>query len=94
MKFFKDNKSVITLGVIVILVLFGYSLLPAPDMESGTTSATNVGDDLVKISNSLSQANLNRDLFSQSGYRLLSDFTLPLTPEPVGRSNPFAPIGQ
>ncbi len=93
MKFINDNKSTFTLAVIVVLVLFVYSMFfSTPNID--TTTATNAGEDLVKISNNLSKATLGRELFNQTSYKLLNDFSTPLTPEASGRSNPFAPIGQ
>ncbi len=92
MEMLKANKGVLTVAVIVIVALFAYN-----SFSSSITfdpSSDNMGQDLIKIANSLSQANLNRALFTQSGYRLLNDFTVPLVPEPLGRLNPFAPIGQ
>jgi hypothetical protein len=86
----KDNKTTIIVAIVIMAVLYAYNLFSSSIVASAPQG---VGQDLIKISNSLSQADLNRGLFTQSGYRLLNDFSTPLSPEPFGRTNPFAPIG-
>lgn len=51
-------------------------------------------DALIKMSKDLESVDFKQDLFSSSGYRLLTDFSTAIPSEPVGRTNPFAAIGQ
>ena len=88
------NKGTIIGAILLLLALFAYNSFFANEPLPDTPSATTVGADLIKISDNISKATLSRDLFSTTGYRLLSDFSKPLDAEPVGRNNPFAPIGQ
>ncbi len=83
----------IIVAVFIIVALYAYNAYFKGDIVS-TPPAAQVGADLVTLSNEISQATLSRDVFSSLGYRLLSDFSVPLQPQAVGRNNPFAPIGQ
>ena len=93
MKDLMQSKSLVAFAFLVLAALFLYNTI-AGTGGSDTASTTAVGSDLVKISESLSSATLSKDLFSQSGYRLLNDFSLPLPTDFSGRANPFAPLGQ
>jgi hypothetical protein len=89
----EQNKKTLAVAVLLLLGLFLYNSFfagPVPEV----VPAESLGADLLKTSNNISKATLSRDLFSESGYRLLSDFSTALVSEPQGRSNPFAPIGQ
>ncbi len=94
MELISKNKGALLAVLLFVLALFAYNMLstamPAPE----PVSAASLGADLLKISDNISRATLSRELFSANGYRLLFDFSTPLIPEPVGRTNPFAPIGQ
>ncbi len=93
MEALEKNKGAIVGGLILLAGLFAYNAFMGgtPDVAA---PAENVGADLVKISDNISRATLSRDLFSTAGYKLLSDWSTPLEPQPVGRVNPFAEIGQ
>lgn len=87
------NLGAIIGGVLLLVGLFAYNALTSGVADT-TPPAESAGADLVKISDNISRATLSRDVFSTTGYRLLSDWSKPLLPEPTGRTNPFAPIGQ
>ena len=57
-------------------------------------AATAVGADLLEISNKLSQASLDKEIFGNSSFRNLSDFSSAIPLQPIGRANPFDPIGR
>ena len=90
----EQNKGAILGGVILLAALFAYNAFFGGDTAVATPSAASAGADLIKVSENISKATLSRDLFSKTPYQRLFDFSLPLQPEPAGRSNPFAPIGQ
>lgn len=82
-------------GVLLFVVaLFVYNSFFKPEADLEVAPATPVGTDLLEISETLSQATLNREIFSSSGYRLLSDFSTAIPQQPLGRKNPFNPIGR
>lgn len=92
-----ENKGMLAGGLIFLAGLFAYkTFFSDVGMPSAApaASAQALGADLLKLADDISKATLSRDLFSTTGYRLLSDWSTPLQPEPTGRSNPFAPVGQ
>ena len=52
------------------------------------------GADLLQIRDKLSEANLNKEIFAEPNYRRLTDFSLPIPDQPIGRKNPFDAIGR
>lgn len=51
-----------------------------------------VGQDLIDLLEELQAVSLDDSLFSTAAYRGLIDSSVVLSPQPQGRSNPFAPI--
>ena len=67
---------------------------PAPLTEVQSGSTGQLGQEIVIELNRLkSLQNINGDLFKNSAFVALKDFTQIVVPQPVGRSNPFAPTG-
>lgn len=91
-----ENKGMLAGGLIFIAGLFAYktffSDIGMPSAPAASAQA--LGADLLKLADDISKATLSRELFSTAGYRLLSDWSTPLVQEPVGRPNPFAPVGR
>ena len=99
MKNLLKNRKIIAGVVIVVIALFLYNFLsgadPSVPADSGLgLPASTANDDLLKIATELSAVDYQTELFSTPGYILLTDFSLPLTPQPVGRPNPFNIIGR
>jgi hypothetical protein len=94
MDFIEKNKGALGGGILLLLALFLYNLLAGPTPEDTVAPAANVGADLLKVADNISRATLSTELFSVAGYKILSDFSTPLKEEPLGRSNPFAPLGK
>jgi hypothetical protein len=88
------NKALIAITVIFIVAMLGYRMFSGDPQTSTGESAVEVGKDLLRISDQLSQAQLSQDLFSIPGYKYLTDFTAPIPQESLGRANPFSIIGQ
>ncbi len=92
------NRTVIGAIILFVIAWFMYSSFGGPSQPStvNTTgiSSQGVGADLLKISNDLSEATLNSELFSKPAYQLLSDFSTEIPEQPVGRNNPFDVIGR
>ncbi len=49
--------------------------------------------DMVASLLALRTVSLDGTIFSNPSFRALKDFTTPVVPEPVGRPDPFAPLG-
>jgi hypothetical protein len=91
-----ENKGTLAGGLLFVAGLFAYKTFFSDVGMQGApaASAQALGADLIKVADDISKATLSSDLFSTAGYRLLSDWSTPLLPEPVGRPNPFAPVGR
>ena len=87
-------------GLIVILVItaiawYMLSGSPAPDSVLVTESAQQIppeAQDLLNSLHALQAVTLQSNIFSNTSFHLLKDFTTPIVPEPIGRTNPFAPL--
>lgn len=65
-------------------------LLVSSNRTSTTASAER---EILSLVLELKSLNLSSDLFNSSVFRSFKDFGVVIEPQPVGRSNPFAPIG-
>ncbi len=90
----------IILGVVIIAVVFvlyraltGGEEAPALSSETPSGLPPEQGGDLLALLLQLKSITLADDVFSDAAFQSLQDFTVKLTPEPIGRRNPFAPIG-
>ena len=95
--FFSQHKIIITIIAIVILGVGWYGLFgssgEAPVLVSGTSAAADPGAEVVRTLAQMHSISLSGTIFSDPAFRQLKDFGTQIVPEPVGRSNPFAPIG-
>lgn len=83
---------IIVLGMLVYSFFFQQDTLD--NLEVSGDSVSSLGADLVNLSQDLSRANLNPQLFTDPGYKNLEDFSAAVTPQPLGRPNPFDPLGK
>ena len=96
-----QNKFVI--GAIIIgFVVMGWFILSSSTSTSSSTSivqgtssdASSVsGVDLVQALTSLQNVNLDNSFFTNPVFASLKDYSRQVTNEPVGRHDPFAPVG-
>ena len=92
-------KQKIFVGLIVFLILgfLGYSLFSkgsSTELDSTTSSETGVpGQDILTLVEKLKNISISQTIFSSPLFNNLIDFSNPISPEPVGRANPFSPIG-
>jgi hypothetical protein len=97
MNFLKAHKTGIAVAVIIILLFVGYGFFFGGSDEEALVSESAVpdavGGDLIAILGRLQSLSLEGTVFSNPLFRSLVDFGIELTPEPVGRPNPFAPLG-
>lgn len=103
MGFIKKHLTII----LTILVLAGLFLLYQMFFSGGRVPnelltaetgdgaiASAAGQELLALLEQLRAIELDETLFADPVFRNLQDFRFELVPEPVGRSDPFAPIGQ
>jgi quinol-cytochrome oxidoreductase complex cytochrome b subunit len=97
--FLKSNGILLgaaALAVVGAVVYFGFfggasgsgSLLTSPDEGSSPVS-----NELLQRLSSLHTIKLDNTIFTNPVYISLISFRVVIPPQPIGRSNPFAPIG-
>ncbi len=104
--FFQKNKKIIIIIAVLIIVFLAYSfisggstdneqdLLTSSNTTQGqTTQSRIVGNEIIAALNQIQTLNLSRDIFDDPVFRSLVDRSRPIPAEPVGKSNPFSPIG-
>lgn len=96
MKIFTKNRGILTITALFIAVMFLYNIFfkPEPSTVSPESSASNVGDDLLKMHEELQKVTFDQALFSSPGYLMLADFSTDIPPQATGRPNPFNTIGR
>ena len=99
METLKNNKTIIIVVIIVILGLLAYRVFSSGTKEeelisSAGSSEILIGKNLLDELNRLkSLRNINDSLFADSVFLQLRDLSVPVTSQPLGRENPFAPTG-
>jgi len=98
MSLFKNRIVILVLAGVVLAGVVWYSFM----RDKGTkpllqtedlTEATAVDNDVVQILLQLRAVSLSGTIFSDPVFLSLTDYGSQIVPEPVGRANPFAPIG-
>ncbi len=81
---------------ILIFVVFGYFYLVGTSNTASPLTRTSVLNPTTiksrSIFYSLSSLRFDTGIFSDARFNALQDMSVPITPEPTGRKNPFAPI--
>lgn len=97
MAIFKNKLVVLVLVGVVLAGVVWYSFLrddsTALLKTQDLTEATNVDGDVVGVLLQLRAVSLSGTIFTDPAFQILQDFGSEIIPEPVGRPNPFAPIG-
>ena len=94
--FLQSNKNIIIVVIFLIVAFIAYKyLVPSSTPTSAlNTSVVSAGADVVALSNSIKSATLDDGaLVNSSEYMSLKDFSTTITMQPIGRVNPFSPIG-
>ncbi|MEK7579417.1 MAG: hypothetical protein AAB460_02730 [Patescibacteria group bacterium] len=92
------KKGIIVL-VILILLFVAYKFFvqkdeaPALSTETSENLPAEAGGDLLSLLLELRSLTLGGKVLSDPAFATLEDFTVSIPPEPIGRRNPFAPIG-
>jgi hypothetical protein len=98
-------KKIIIAIVVLVLVYFGYSMFFKKSSDNGqlisgtrNLAGTNysetqqLGSQITAALIQIESLNLDRSIFQNPIYRSLLDRSEPISPEPSGRRNPFAPL--
>lgn len=98
---YEQYKMYIIIGGIVAVVIAGYVIFFAGGEEepalvseqpAGESGSSQVGRDLLEQLLQLRSITLEAAVFEDPVFDNLRDFGRELSPQPVGRDNPFAPI--
>lgn len=97
MALFKNRLVLLILGGIVLAGMVWYSFMrdgSAPLLQTTDLTRTNGADsDIVQVLLQLRAVSLAGTIFTDPVFQSLQDYGSEIIPEPVGRSNPFAPLG-
>jgi hypothetical protein len=95
-----ENSRLPEIGaIILVLGAIGYYFYSggsaAPTSSSFTVSSDNsvVGSDVLSLLDQIQSLRIDTTLFQSPVYQSLTDFTVPIPPENIGKANPFLPIG-
>ncbi len=94
-------KNIIIILVVGTLLFLGYSIFfkkdPTVDpLVEGVATANEaqiLGNQISQALLRIEQIKLDRSIFDDILYKTLVDRSEPISEEPIGRTNPFAPIG-
>ncbi len=96
-------KTIIAIIVIVGVLFLGYWYYGTPKTVSGpllVQTGTGVADDgtiigqkTIALLQELEKVNIDQSIFASMSYQSLQDFGVEIQSEPIGRTDPFAPVG-
>jgi hypothetical protein len=100
MQWIMQHKLMFIIVIVLLALGVWYGLsqsgTPAPLLTSSTPSGSPSTDaanqQLVSTLLTLRAVTLNGTIFTDPAFLSLQDFSTNIVPEPVGRSNPFAPL--
>jgi len=99
LKSIKNKRNILFSIAIMFICFFAYQYwVGAEDSTSQLISITNttdgdVGSETLKLLSELRTLVLDEDIFADKVFQNLEDFSMELQSQPVGRNNPFAPVG-
>lgn len=96
MKIITDNKGILGIVAIFIVIMFVYNIFFKSETSSvlSGSEAPTIGDELLQIRADLEKINFDRSLFASPGYLQLVDFSVSIPNQTIGRPNPFNVIGR
>jgi len=99
---FLKYKNIALVIIIAVVVFFLYSIFFTGDGSTdslltsesgGRAEEAVVGKEFLAVLLEIRSLDLDESLFSDKPFLLLRDFSQEVEPQPTGRSNPFAVIG-
>ena len=100
MNFIKKYQNLFVIVGLIVAAFVVYSIFftgtndDALVTQEIDASQTAVEQELISLLLELRSITLNTSIFSDSKFQSLEDFSQDIVAEPVGRSNPFAPLGE
>lgn len=93
-----SSLKVATLVIMLVGSFVVYDYLTQPVLAVDNLSATSseevsAGQELLVVVNKIKSIELDDSIFGDPLFTNLQDNTFEIVPKPVGRSNPFAPLG-
>ena len=94
---FESKNLTNTLGAVVIVILLAgiywyfFAGVSAPDSALSTSAPLGTGP-LATLTSELANVSFDTSLFSDPRFASLKDISIPVMPEPTGRTDPFAPL--
>jgi len=95
----KENRNAIIILVLILLVFWiykrsGTEIEPLISVLDGGESQQIIGKELVEELGRLKALDrINVDFFDNLDFQNLEDISVNVSPQPLGRSNPFVPAG-
>jgi len=95
MKALQNNKGIIIAVILFVGAIGAYNLfIKSGDVSiAGDSNTEKVGSDVLALNANIQTVTLNTTLFTTTLYKSLVDFSTTIPNQPVGRHNPFGPIG-
>ena len=101
MKNLHINKNIILVVALIVVAIIGYyTFASKPAANQALTTSTTVdtssavgGELVVELNRLKALQNVDTSFLSDPAFQSLQDFTQPVPPQPLGRGNPFAPVG-
>ena len=96
--FILSHKIIVVVVALLVAVGIWIGLSSSSSSSSSLITTETVGDngpdqELVATLLALRAVKLEGSIFSDPGFQSLKDFSTAIIPEPIGRPNPFAPLG-
>jgi uncharacterized membrane protein len=98
MNFFSRFRTPLIVVALIIVAFLAYSIFFTGESEgvlseSSQSATASVDNELIALLLQLKSLTLDESLFGNAAFQSLQDLSQELIPEPVGRNNPFAPLG-
>jgi len=96
MDFLKQNKMAIGVGILLLAGLYVYMNYFSSSSSATLTasdSSTTLSQNLLVTLQNLHTIQLDNSIFSDPAFQSLTDFGVSIPAEPVGRRDPFIPLG-
>ncbi len=96
----KIGKNKILIIALVIVVVVGFYIFksvkpkeePLTTVQSGATGGISQ-EIIIELNRLKALRNIDDSIFKNPTFTSLRDYTQAVVPQPIGRNNPFAPIG-
>jgi len=92
----KNKKTIILVIILLVLIFIGYKFFWNTDSAASDETAVIDNEVVLKFVAMLEEIKalkLDVSFFASPIFTSLKDYTVEISPQPVGRKNPFAPIG-